>query len=412
MTQIESWLQEQIGLDPASVGPELVARAIQRRLSELAIQDKGDYLALLHSSESERQHLIEAAVVPETWFFRDQGPFNFLKTWVKTQKPSRTLRIASVPCSHGEEPYSIAMTLLEAGLKPSDFRIDAFDVSLHALQLAKTGVYRPNSFRNEIPNRERYFEPVAGGMEIRQPYRSYVNFEWGNLLDPSFGQGREDYQIIFCRNLLIYLDAASRKRAVETLDRMLDPDGILFVGAVETLQSISNQFESIREPQAFAFRRKKKRGPNTLVESPMKQAKLMQAARPIEDRYGLHRSRMQRIHAMDERPPALSLDDARQLSDQGRLPEALAIVETIVRNEKPNADAFYLLGLIQQAMNEFSAADEAYQKALFLQPEHESALAQLALLRDQCGDPVRAERFRRRLRRVKDVQDSMKETTV
>lgn len=407
MKRIESWLQEQIGLDPASVGPDLIARAIQRRCEELKILNEGDYLALLHSSEQERQYLIEAVIVPETWFFRDQGAFRFLQTWVKTLKPNSTLRIASVPCSHGEEPYSIVIALLEAELKPDDFCIDAFDVSLHALQEAKTGVYRPNSFRSEIPNRERYFEPVSGGMKIREPYRSLVNFEWGNLLDPSFGQGRSDYHVIFCRNLLIYLNAASRKRVIETLDRMLDPDGILFVGAVETLQSISKQFESIREPQAFAFRRKIKRD-----ESPMKQVKPMQTAHSVQPRFRLQRNRMQRIHAMDERPPALSLDDARQLSDQGRLPEALAIVETIVRNEKPNADAFYLLGLIQQAMNESGAADEAYQKALFLQPEHESALAQLALLRDQCGDPSGAERFRRRLRRVKNAQDSMKETTV
>lgn len=182
MKRIEAWLAEEIGLDPDSVGADLIARAIQRRCDERRVKNEGDYLALLHSSEDERQRLIEEIVVPETWFFRDQGPFRYLQSWARKRPRNAVLRIASAPCSQGEEPYSVAIALLEVGYQPRDFHIDGYDVSLRALQRAQTAFYRPHSFRQTVPNQESYFEPTNGGQQLRAAYRSLVNFEWETCL--------------------------------------------------------------------------------------------------------------------------------------------------------------------------------------------------------------------------------------
>ena len=405
MKRVESWLTEEIGLDPNSVGPDLIARAIQRRFDECRITNEGDYLALLHSSEYERQQLIEETVVPETWFFRDQGPFRYLQTWAQGRSNHSVLRIASVPCSQGEEPYSIAIALFEAGYQPGEFQIDGYDISLRVLQKAHAGFYRTNSFRQTVPNQEVYFQPQRGGYQLRDAYRSFVNFEWGNLLDPTFGRDKPLYDVIFCRNLLIYLDAPSRKRAAQTLDRLLAPNGLLFAGAVEALQSISDQFESVREPMAFVYRRKI----NTPKDAQRVQPGLKTVS--IEPRQKINIGTQLKKSPGKPAPQQPSLDVARELSDQGRLQEARTIVENYIETQAPDADAFYLHGLIQQASNEMGAAEESYLKALFLQPLHTGALAQMALLRDQRGDRMTAERFRRRLQRVTDMSERL-ETTV
>ena len=128
--------------------------------------DLQTYLRRLQTSLAELEELIELVVVPETWFFSDRKPFTFLEHYVKSEwLPNRNngiLRLLSIPCSTGEEPYSLAMLLLNAGLTPDKFRIDAVDISKKALLKATNAVYNQNSFRGEdLPQRERYFQQTA-----------------------------------------------------------------------------------------------------------------------------------------------------------------------------------------------------------------------------------------------------------
>src|SRR5262249_14516472 len=135
--RIEELLARRIGLDPVSTGPHVILVAARRRMAEMGVSDLSDYAARVAASEAEQQALIEEVVIPESWFFRDERPFRRLadharERWVAA--PWRPpLRALSVPCAGGQEPYSIAITLLDAGLSARRFHIDAVDVSARLL---------------------------------------------------------------------------------------------------------------------------------------------------------------------------------------------------------------------------------------------------------------------------------------
>ncbi len=256
---IEALLRERIGLDAASLGSKAISRAVENRRVACRLATINAYWQHLRRSSQELEELTEQVVVPETWFFRDQEPFRLLSLQVHSQQLLRStstiLRVLSIPCSTGEEPYSIAMTLLDAGLSAKTFCIDAVDISHKALAKAERAIYSKRSFRNkEHPAKQRYFEETAAGYELKEPVRKAVNFIHGNLLNPWF-LGQQQYDVIFCRNLLIYFSAEARSQALRTLNRLLQPKGLLFVGSAETGQMAHEPLDPVRHPFAFAYRK-------------------------------------------------------------------------------------------------------------------------------------------------------------
>ncbi|MCT1146033.1 chemotaxis protein CheR, partial [Pseudomonas aeruginosa] len=168
--RFERLLKSRIGLDASSVGSAVIERAVRQRMSGLALHDEDEYWMRLNGSPGEVQALIEAVVVPETWFFRYPESFTTLARLAFERLPSlgggRALRILSLPCSTGEEPYSIVMALLDAGLSEYLFEVDALDVSARVIERASLGVYGRNSFRgDELGFRDRHFSEVAEGYQ-------------------------------------------------------------------------------------------------------------------------------------------------------------------------------------------------------------------------------------------------------
>ena len=181
MHLIENLLRRTIGLDSASIGSSLIGQTVRMRMQSRGLTKFEDYGKYLQATPAELNELIEAVVVKETWFFRDKEPFTVLARLVLTEwlpaHPATPLRLLSVPCSTGEEPYSMAMALLDAGLPPERFRIDAVDISSRALETAKHAVYRKNSFRGQARGyRERHFQPAADGYLLNQSVRDRVRF--------------------------------------------------------------------------------------------------------------------------------------------------------------------------------------------------------------------------------------------
>lgn len=169
--RFERLLKSRIGLDASSVGSAVIERAVRQRMSGLALHDEDEYWMRLNGSPGEVQALIEAVVVPETWFFRYPESFTTLARLAFERLPSlgggRALRILSLPCSTGEEPYSIVMALLDAGLSEYLFEVDALDVSARVIERASLGVYGRNSFRgDELGFRDRHFSEVAEGYQL------------------------------------------------------------------------------------------------------------------------------------------------------------------------------------------------------------------------------------------------------
>jgi chemotaxis protein methyltransferase WspC len=407
----EALLAERIGLDPRAVGSDTIARALRARMSALGLDSQGAYLQRLAGSPDEQQELIEEVVIPESWFFRDDRPFAVLRSHALARGhgdlpvAAPALRVLSIPCACGEEPYSIAMVLLELGIAPGRFAIDAVDVSARHLAVAERGIYRANAFRGaDLAFRDRYFRagPHAESYTLDPSVRALVRFTRGNLVDASLLSGQPPYDVIFCRNVLIYLDAAARRRAFATLDRLLAPDGLLFVGHAERLAIDEARFEAWGENAGFTLRRARPKPPAIAPRRTEPAVRTRTPARPAEVQRATPQPQPQPpvVDALPESSTTL-LDEAAALADRGRNDEAAERCQAALDRFGPSARAFFLLGLVRQAAGRLAEAEASFRKTIYLEPAHDEALFALALLAQRRGDLSAAEAFRRRAERAR-----------
>ncbi|MGN0923108.1 CheR family methyltransferase [Ectopseudomonas mendocina] len=401
---IERLLKSRIGLDAESVGRSVIERAVRQRMSALGHQNLEGYWTTLGGSPREQQALVEAVVVPETWFFRYPESFNALASLAQERHAhlhgARPLRLISLPCSSGEEPYSIAMTLLDTGFTAEQFQIDALDVSDKVLDQARQGLYGRNSFRGDaLAFRERFFqEQAAGGFLLDARVRSCVRLRTGNLLDPGLFAGEPGYDFVFCRNLLIYFDRQTQVRVLELLKRQLQEGGTLFIGPAEASLASQNGLQALGRQQTFAFR--------------MAEAKpvVSQPPRPTSSR-----TRPATVVAPRPAPPSRSHAAARtlnaaapavvavdiwtevaNLANAGRTAEARQRSEQHLQQNGPSAAAYYWLGLICDSAGQGDQACAYYRKAIYLEPQHREALTHLAAHLQAQGDEAGAQRLYRR----------------
>jgi chemotaxis protein methyltransferase WspC len=359
----------------------------------------------------EQTDLLESLVVTESWFFRDQEAFAALAELGRERLASHapaTLRLLSFPCASGEEPYSIAMALLDAGA--DQFQIDAGDISAGALERARRGVYRKNSFRGaELDFRNRYFRTSEAGFLVADSLRRKIRFFQGNILDEGLCGLAGNYDFVFCRNLLVYLDPPGRDKALENVSRLLAPDGVLFLGAAEQNAALNAGFVSLTLPMAFAYRR---RGDSVAARPPaiaVPAAAKGMATTPSAIAKPEKRSKAARIarvakllcdparHASAGKdcPKAASLQKAWDLASAGFLEEATAAVREHLHTQPDCAPGYFLLGIVQEAAGS-PHATESYRKALYLEPRHRESLVRMALMAERNGDQAGARNYRRR----------------
>jgi chemotaxis protein methyltransferase WspC len=400
-------LKDTIGLDADAIGLSAIDRAVHLRRHACGIADPAAYWQHVRLSTSELQALIEAVVVTETWFFRHPEAFATLGRFVADewlpQRRSGPLRVLSLPCASGEEPYSIAMALLDAGLPPERFQIDAVDVSERALAVARAGVYGRGAFRGEgLDFRDRHCAALPDGTHrVVDSVRRGVSFVCGNLCDPTLLPGREIYDAIFCRNVMIYFDRATQRLAMAQLERLLKHGGLLFVGPSETAAALAERFVPAGVPMSFAFR---------TPERPQWVPAARSAASASTRR---SRGPVAAIRAQTEQPQPIRSDrgqdletrsqpgltQAVDLANTGRLADASRACREHIGHHGPTAEAYHLLGLIADATGQRDEAAAQYRKTLYLNPHHEQALIHLALLMETVDRPGEAERLRRRARR-------------
>lgn len=264
------FLKERIGLDVTSVGVAIIERAVRQRITAVPGRTVEEYWHCLLQSTQEQQALIEAVIVPETWFFRYPESFATLARLAVQRLTAirhlRALRILSLPCSTGEEPYSIAMTLLDAGVQPHQFKVDGLDVSPLSVERAREARYGRNSFRGaDLAFRERYFTADGDGYRLGERVREQVRLQVGNLLDPALLANEAPYDFVFCRNLLIYFDQPTQRLVFEVLKRLTHQDGVLFIGPAEGSLLGRLGLRSIGVPQSFAFSRQGVAEPQPLL---------------------------------------------------------------------------------------------------------------------------------------------------
>lgn len=408
---IEALLTGRIGLDPASVSPSLVMRAVRARMAALGIADITAYEHRIERSPAEQQELVEEVVIPESWFFRDDRPFGLLRELAGGRLVANSgripLRILSLACARGEEPLSIAMTLRDAGLDADRFHIDGVDISARNLDQARHGLYSPNSFRGgDLRFRDRYFRRSGTGYQIDPSILGAVRYLRANALDPTFLAGEPPYDVIFCRNLLIYLTPEARSRVVRSLDRLLAEDGVLIVGHADRLGPAApsapgaTAFTPFGDPACFAFR---KGGRASVPSRPLPEIVQDEEPFPFRDpviaRENIVPSPTPLLEADDSPAPSL-LEQATELANRGEHDEAIRRVEKHLNAKGPSAAAYYLMGGIAQASGDRDRAEQCFQKAVYLDPHHDEALLALALSADRRGDAAAAAGYRRRAGRA------------
>jgi chemotaxis protein methyltransferase CheR len=188
----------------------------------------------------------------ESFFFRDIKPFDQFRKFVLPQllasrQPGRPIRVWSAACSSGQEPYSLAIILREEGAKLAGRRVEivATDISREMLEKCKAGLYSQFEVQRGLPVQYlvKYFAQMGDKWRIDASLRELIQFREFNLLhDPS---ALGTFDVVFCRNVLIYFDNDTKRVVLERVSRLLAPDGFLYLGGAETVLGISDKFQPV-----------------------------------------------------------------------------------------------------------------------------------------------------------------------
>lgn len=239
---------------------------IGKRLAAKSIGSFYRYYSYLRQGGAEQEEellrLLDILTINETSFFRNQPQFAFLEEVVlpeivklKRKAGDPDVRIWSAGCSTGEEPYSIAMSVLETLPPRADWniRIYASDLSLTALERAARGVYSEAKLANMDPVRQRrYFDVCDEGFRVRENLRRIVVYDFHNLKHEN---GLRSLDIVFCRNVLIYFNPDEQKEVVTKLVRALNPGGYIFLGHSESMQGAMEGLTFVHHRKGTAYRK-------------------------------------------------------------------------------------------------------------------------------------------------------------
>ncbi|XLZ72407.1 CheR family methyltransferase [Massilia sp. SR12] len=415
-----------------------VEHAVKRRMAATGQLVRKAYADAL--DEAELRELVELVVVPESWLFRDPLAFSAAVEHIRTRQAdgAKVVRILSVPCAGGEEPYTMAMALFDAGVAPQSFMIDALDISAACVARAQAGVYGRNAFRaQDLSFRDRYFTALGEDFyQIDDALKARIRFAQGSILEGQLGSARQ-YDVIFCRNLLIYFDDPTTAAAIARLSAHLADDGILLAGYAEVPSFVRNGFAPLPHRQAFALRKDLKlpgapalpalspaalspaapraaRTPPGAGATPWPAASTGRAAsgpgRPTDAR-----STPAPGAALPAKPKSASataaptlvaagddslLKQARALADAGKLKEADAACRAFLAQQPASADAYFTLGLLAETAGQAADAEAQLKRCLYLQPDHYEALCHLALLQEQSGNSSAAATLKARAARA------------
>ncbi len=241
---------------------------VERRVAELMAR-RGDasfaaYFAALRLDAREMEALINAFTINETYFYREDHQFaclvrSILPELVARRGPGDMVRLWSVPCSTGEEPYSLALWLLENWPLVDAYNVEIVgsDIDTRAIEAARAGLYSERSTaRLSQGLLAAYFEaPADERRRLIADIRESVTFTAANLFDAGSMAAQGRFDVVFCRNVLIYFDDASRLAAADHLYRALNPGGFLCLGHTESMVRISDRFAVRRLPDAIVYQR-------------------------------------------------------------------------------------------------------------------------------------------------------------
>lgn len=259
------YLESKCGIVLGQSKQYLVRSRLSPLLSRFKLASIGELFQLVLSNKNRELAVavIDAMTTNETLWFRDTYPFVVLANQLlpEVAKSKRTIKIWSAASSSGQEPYSIAMTIKELQVKKpgliSNITITATDISTTMLDSCKEGIYDNLALNRGLsPERKRLFFENAGDdrMMVNQSLKKMVTFKPQNLMDSYVSLGKFD--LIFCRNVLIYFSAEMKAKVIEQMANALNPGGYLLLGASESLAGVTDRFEMIRCNPGVIFKLK------------------------------------------------------------------------------------------------------------------------------------------------------------
>ena len=246
---------------------DFITRRVATRMREMdmcSIRDYCRYL-MLDSDGKELTELINLIVIGETYFFRE---FDHLRLFAeeilllivekKEKSNKKQLKVLSAGCATGEEPYTLAIILKEM-LDQSDLwniRIDGLDINYQAIEKGQEGRYSDHALR-ETPYvyRDTYFKSENGMYVIKPEIRQQVSLSWGNLYDSAHMSRLFYYDVVFCRNVLIYFDRKSAAKVLENLYRAMNPGGYIFSGMAESIGRLTDRFQIKRFSKTIVYQK-------------------------------------------------------------------------------------------------------------------------------------------------------------
>jgi chemotaxis protein methyltransferase CheR len=451
-------IEEQLGLDPQTPSAQEMEALLRERLHATGSRDVDAYrgrLATPSIRRAEMHALAERLAVGETYFFREPRDF---ETFARVAVPRRLvcpaagppLRVLSVGCSSGDEVYSLAIALREStGPRAADACVHGVDVNARAIERARRALYSNWALRSTPSElRERYFRPCGQGHELVDEVRRAVTFEERNLLDddPAFWQPGS-FDVIFCRNVLMYFSARKFAAAIRLLASALAPGGFLFLGYSESLHVPSKAFELLHANGGFCYVRKgasaapawsedhdpggapRPRGEDKVswmetihrasekvnalaarlsrstdgcaappegTEAPAGRA--LEIKPPLERAAALFQAErfQEALTVLEREPPGPSSREETQLlraailTNQGSLTAAEEVLNDILRAAPLNSTARYLIAICRSQDGDVREAIEHHRRAIEANPAFAMSYLQLGMLARRSGDRAAA----------------------
>jgi len=416
LATFQDFLHHQSGLHFDVRNLKILERGLTHRMRALGIVDHRTYYTYLTTYQESRQELkklLGLLTIGETYFFRYYAHYEALierviPELIERNRKSKRLRFWSAGCSTGEEPYSLAMLLLEhfPEIAGWDIVILATDINKRALSRAREGHYSGRALRLTPPNYiARYFRQTAGGFMLDSRVRGMVHFAYLNLqtgLFPAIENGTNDHDLIFCRNVMIYFRLATTRTLVERFSRCLRPHGYFFMGHAETMSNISEQFVRLQHKGGFYYRRKEvaatggasiRERPElpfvTKAEAPVAEQGAVAppsaaAGRDVpadpdvllregelafaQENYKTASQKYAMLLEINPQHAAALLGQGFIHANQEDYPAALACCERALHADDLCAGAYFLRGLIFDHQGDLDAALVEYRKALLLEP--------------------------------------------
>ena len=415
---LKELLVESTGLNYYADKDTDLARRLERRMRVTGIRDCASYLQLLRDpvrGAPERDELIAEITIGETYFFRHREHFDALRDVVipdivSRNQSKRTLRIWSAGCANGSEPYSTAILLKRELIAPIpgwNVSILGTDINRHCLARARQGRYEEWALRSTPDNvRQECFSNSGNAWTIAAPYREWVSFQYHNLVDdsfPSLVNNLSAFDLIVCRNVMIYFGTELMRRMVRQFHECLVPGGWLLVGPAEPNMSCFTAFRTVnapgltlyQKPEDGSFPRPPAVFPINLPEvpgvsfSPLDRPLDRSIERPPD--WPMDRP-LDRLTARAPASVPPTLADVRRHADQGDWLKAVQCCEELLRQDGLNARAHFCHALVLEQTARHTEAERSLRRAIYLDRKFVLPHYYLALLLQSHGDPRRAMR--------------------